>query len=222
MIEYVTVHNDSAAISSAWDFAGASRGNTDNGRAYVTVSASGDDLIVSVYSDAKRSALVAQGTLVSATSGAVTLAEQNQSGLSGAVSLADGAANPGIDIDIFYACDADVTARQTGVAAFLTGGQFTGETGFALPARHAKQVVDSLLEVRGLQGKRFDGLSALAEVSTLYALFFIYDHLSERGDDSASDLAHRFRRQAREALPRVRLVIDGITHAPFISRIFRA
>ena len=62
----------------------------------------------------------------------------------------------------------------------------------------------------------------LAEPASRYALFFIYDYLSTRADDAAAQLAAHWRREARLALPRVRLSLAGEATTPFVPRIQRS
>lgn len=75
---------DEEADCSAWAFAGV----TDNVSLYVAITTFGGDAIVSVYSDAAMESLVAQGAEVGNNGGAVVLAEQNTSGISGTMTLA--------------------------------------------------------------------------------------------------------------------------------------
>ena len=221
MLEYVTTHNDPDCVFSRWLLDGAGRDNTDNGRAYTRISEAGGDYTVSVYSDADRNALVAQGTLSGATTGNVTLAEQNSSGMSGSVRLRE-ARSFDATIDLFYADAADLTALQKDITGFLIGGEFGGRAGFADPLARAKRVIDALMNARFPAGWRADDLQPLADATARYALFFIYDHLSSRADDSAAQLAAAWRRNARRVLPLIRISISGETFVPFTTRIERA
>ncbi len=80
--------NDNANQLDNWSFDGALKGsNTDaDGKVYISLSDSGGTRTVSVYKDAGRTQLVAQGQR--AGDGEVTLSEQNSSGLSGTVDVA--------------------------------------------------------------------------------------------------------------------------------------
>ena len=221
MLEYVTTHGDPDNVFSAWLLDGAARANSDNGRLYTRITPAGDDTTVSLFRDADRTLLVADGTLVGGNTGQITLVEQNSSGLGGGVSVQ--AATPfEAEIDVFYADDNDVSALQKDVGGFLDNGGFAGRPGFAEPLARAKRVVDALLNARLAQAWRADELSPLADAAARYALFFIYDHLSTRPDDPAAALAAHWRREARLALPLINLSINGEPVSPFTSRVTRA
>ncbi|MBZ0135667.1 MAG: hypothetical protein K8I27_04785 [Planctomycetes bacterium] len=220
MLEYVTTHDDPYGVFSRWLIDGAKRANTDHGRLYPRVTQSGGDTTVSLYRDAARTQLVADGTINGAT-GEISLVQQGSSGLSGSVELTS-AVPFDVTIDVFYADDDDVTVRQKDVAGFLDGGEFAGRPGFAEPLARAKRVIDVLLNARCPQGWRADVLSPLADACATYALFFIYDHLSTRPDDPAAALATHWRREARLALPLIRLSVASETLSPFTSRVTRA
>lgn len=221
MLEYVTTHDDAGGIFSRWQLAGANRGNTDHGRAYVKLAESAGDFTVSLYSDPGRSQLMARGTLNGDTDGDVTLNEQNLSGLSGSVHLS-GASTVKAAIDIFYADDADVTGLQKDIAEFINAGQFAGAPGFSDPLARAKRVIDALMNARFPAGWRADDLQPLAEATARYALFFIHDHLSTRPDDPSAYLAAHWRHEARLVLPQIGLSLNGVRAVPFDSRITRA
>jgi hypothetical protein len=218
MLEYVTTHDDPAGAFARWVIDGADRVNTDNGRLYARLAEDGD-ITVSLYRDAVRLQLVAQGTREG--TGELTLNEQNDSGLSGSVHINHAAAGDAT-LDVFYAADGDITALQGEVAAFLVDGAFAGRPGFAEPLARAKRVMDALLNARYPEGWRADDLTPLADATARYALFFIYEHLSTRADDPAGQLAAHWRREARLALPRVRLLLNGHPTTPFIPRVVRA
>lgn len=220
MLEYATTHDDPHGVFTRWTLDGAVRANTDHGRLYARVTQPGGDTTVSLYSDAARTQLVADGT-ISGDTAPVTLTQQNSSGLSGSVEVT-GAVQFDPTVDVFYADDDDVTALQKDVSGFLDGGEFAARPGFAEPLARAKRVVDALLAGRFPQGWRADALSPLADACARYALFFIYDHLSTRPDDPAAALALHWRREARLALPLIRLSINGETLSPFTSRVTRA
>lgn len=87
----ITEANDGGTALSTWVLAGVRPGfNTDSAwKIYVTLTdetPGAGEARVSLYSDAARTALVAQGS--AANNNTVTLAEQNNSGLSGTVALA--------------------------------------------------------------------------------------------------------------------------------------
>jgi hypothetical protein len=217
MLEYVTTHG--APFLSHWDVHGATRDNTDNGRCWVRVTEDGGDFTVTLYRDAERTEPIAAGTLASDT-GELSLVAQNDSGLTGTVRLT-GAVPADAIIDVFYACDADLLARQADITAFLKGGNFAGREGFSEPCLRAKRVLDALLDARIGPGWIADDLQPLAETTALYALSFLYDHLSTRADDPASQLATRWRHKAREALPRIRLSLGGCEEQLFEPRLIR-
>ncbi|MCA8912027.1 MAG: hypothetical protein KDB82_09995 [Planctomycetes bacterium] len=220
MLEYATTHDDPNGALSRWVLDAARRANSDDGRLYARVSEAGGDYTVSLYSDAARTQLVARGS-ITGDSGDVILTEQNSSGLSGSMRLRNATALDAV-VDAFYADDDDLTALQKEVASFLINGEFAGRPGFAEPLARAKRVMDALLNARYPQGWRADSLAPLAEPASRYALFFIYDYLSTRADDAAAQLAAHWRREARLALPRVRLSLAGEATTPFVPRIQRS
>jgi hypothetical protein len=217
MLEYVTTHG--APFLSHWDIHGANRDNTDNGRCWVRVAEAGGEFSVTLYRDAERTEPVADSTL-EAASGELSLGEKNESGLTGTVRLT-GAVPADALIDIFYACDADLLARQADITAFLKDGNFAGREGFSDPCLRAKRVLDALLEARIGAGYIADDLQPLAETTALYALSFLYDYLSTRADDPASQLATSWRHKARQALPRIRLSLGGCQEQLFEPRLIR-
>lgn len=221
MLEYVTTHDDPSGVFSRWVLDGASRANTDHGRLYTRITQGSGTSTVSLFRDTAHTQPVAEGTLNGSVSGKVALAEQNSSGLSGSVEL-DGATPLNASIDVFYAADDDLTALQKSVSEFIEAGEFAGRPGFAEPLARAKRVMDALLNSRFPRGWRTDSLAPLSEATARYALFFIYDHLSTRPDDPGAGLARHWRREARLALPQIRLSVAGETTSPFISRVTRA
>lgn len=220
MLEYVTTHDDPQGVFSRWVLDGADRGNTDHGRLYTRVTEAGGDFTVSLFSDAARSALVAQGALDDDT-GDVSLTAQNASGLSGSVRITDATTFEAV-IDAFYADDDDMAALHKGIDAFLIAGEFANRPGFADPLARAKRVMDALLNARLPRGRRADSLQPLADATARYALFFLYDHLSSRADDPSSHLAMRWRREARVMLPHIRLSLGGQLVQPFTAQILRS
>lgn len=215
MPTYITIRD--LPGTSRWHFDGASRDNTEHGRLYVTITEAAGLFTVSAFADAGLARLVAQGT----GAAAVTLAAANDSGLTGSVLLDESAPASG-ELDLFYACDADLTARHTGIEAFLHEGTFAGRAGFAEPCAQAKLVLDALLNARLGSGWRVDDLQALAPLAASYALSFLYDFLSTQPDDAAFALSRRFRADAREALGQLRLSVNGHTLRPFEPRVLRA
>ena len=220
MLEYVTTHDDPDATLTRWVIDGASRDNTDHGRLYVRI-AQDADTTVSLYRDAARSLLVAEGTLVGDDTGEVTFTEENASGLSGSVEFQFASAMDAT-LDAFYADDADVLALQKCVEDFLYEGQFADRPGFADPLARAKRVMDVLLNARLPRGWRADSNQPLADATARFALFFIYDRLSSRDDDPSADRARHWRLEARAALAQIQLSIDGCLVRPFTPRIERA
>lgn len=219
MLDYVTIHGDNAA-TSRWRFWGASRSNTHDGRLYVALTQNMGDTTVSVYRDAARSLLVAQGTLAGVT-GQAALSAQNASGLSGSVELLN--APPGtLELDVFYACGDDLAQAQGEIARFLNAGVFAGEQGFTAPCARAKRMLDALLASRGYRGRRFDSLTPLAEPAMHYALAFIYENLTQKEREPAEWQANRHRALAQAALAGVELAIDGQCFFPFTPRVTRA
>lgn len=219
MLDYVTIHGGNGA-TSRWRFSGASRSNTDDGRVYVAHTQAMGDTTVSVYRDAARSQLVAQGTLAGAT-GQLSLNAQNASGLSGSVELLN-AAPCDIELDVFHACGDDLAGAQGEIARFLNAGVFAGEQGFTAPCAWAKRMLDALLASRGYRGKRFDSLTPLCEPALHYALAFIYENLTQKEREPAEWQANRHRALARAALAGVELAINGQCFFPFTPRVTRA
>jgi len=199
-------------VFSRWVRDGAGRANTDHGRLYTRVSEAAGNFTVSLFSDAARTQLMAQGTL-DADTGDVSL--------SGSVRTTDATPFEAV-IDAFYADDDDLAALHKGISAFLANGQFANRPGFADPLARAKRVLDALLNARFPQGWRADSLQPLADATARYALFFLYDHLSSRADDPSAYLAARWRREARLSLPRVRLSLAGQVVQPFTAQILRS
>lgn len=215
MLAYITIRD--LPGTSLWRFDGASRDNTDHGRLYVTITEAAGVFTVSAFADVGLSRLVAQGT----GTAAITLAAASDSGLTGSVLLADAAPATG-ELDVFYACDADLLARHTGIEAFLHEDNFAGRAGFAEPCAQAKLVLDALLNARLGSGWRVDDLQALALVAASYALSFLYDFLSTQPGDAAFALSRRFRADARQALGQLQLGVSGHTVRPFEPRVLRA
>jgi len=92
------------------------------------------DAVVSLYSDAAKTALVAQGTETTrSTGGSVTLAEQNSSGLSGTMTVADACTNDTFTVDIedyHDRYDADVDGAAANIVGIDNGlSQDSTETG---------------------------------------------------------------------------------------------
>lgn len=216
MLEYVTARGTPAL--ARWNISGAGRGNTSDGRLWFVLAQDGSDCALTLFRDQPCTLAVASGAR--SGPGALALAALNDSGLSGSVELAAAAQGRG-ELDVFYACDADLTALARDVEAHLSGGQFAGGPGFLVPCAGAKRVLDALLRARLGPGFVPDSLAPLAEVASLYALSFLYEWLAARPDDAASTLAGHFRARARAALPGLRLPCNGQWIAPFASRLAR-
>ncbi|MCC6573286.1 MAG: hypothetical protein IT462_05785 [Planctomycetes bacterium] len=221
MLDYVTIHGDPDGRTQRWDFSGATRANTDHGRLYASIEADGGDLVVSVYKDAARAALVAQGTLEGAATGAVALTAQNASGLTGTAVLSAAAPTVAIELDVFYACDEDLAQIQGELSGFLVSGNFAGQPGFKAATTNAKREFDSWLAARGLAGTRFDGLQPLADVCAFLALAVVYRNLSRRSDDVATAFALAHDAQARKRLAALRVNVAGVSTTPFASILAR-
>lgn len=216
-LDYVTQHG--ALPLERWNFTGADRDNTDHGRLWAALARDGDDFTLTLFRDALRTQAVASGARTGP--GALTLEPAGDSGLSGSVELA--ASGEGTaELDVFYACDADLVARHADVAAYLVGGSFAGAPGFSGPCARAKRVLDALLAARIGPGFRADSLQPMAEAAAGFALGFVYEWLSTRPDDPAHHLARRFVIGAREALPAIALRRDAELVIPFSARIQRA
>lgn len=213
MIEYVTTHG--VPFLSHWDINGATRENTDNGRCWLEVNAAP---ALTLYRDPARQLAVATATLEPP---GAELTPVNDSGLSGTLRVTQAHAALGV-IDIFYAADDDLLARQAGIAQFLEDGAFAGREGFSEPCLRAKRVIDALLSARLGPGVILDELAPLCEPAACYALQFMFDYLSARADDAAAQLSLRWRNAAREALVRVRVKAGDIEIKPFEPRLLRA
>lgn len=204
---------------TSWTFAGASRDNTDHGRVWAALARAGDDFTLTLFRDALRTQAVASGARTGP--GAITLDESNDSGRSGSVELA--ASGEGTaELDVFYACDADLVARHADVAAYLVEGNFAGAPGFSGPCARAKRVLDAMLAGRVGLDFRAESLTPLAHAATDYALAFVYQWLSTRPDDPAHHLALRFADSARQELSAIRLQRGAEVIIPFTARVTRA
>jgi hypothetical protein len=209
MQNYITQRGNAAADN--WSFTGANRANTDNGRAWVRVTNAGDDFTVTVYRDELLMHEVAAGTREGA--GPVVLAALNDSGLSGSVELAAPQVGSA-ELDIFYACEDDLSARHSGAAE-------QGATRLREAIARAKRSLDTMLGARLGGGFRPESLEPLAVIATDLALSFLYEGLSERPDDPARDLTRRFFASAMAALPALRLARGCELVTPFAGRIDR-
>jgi len=149
---HVMEFNEAADKLSAWTFAGVDYGvNTDeDGFLYVTLTdenPGAGQALVSVYSDAARSALVAQG---SAADGATaTLDAQNSSGLTGTVLLGTVAAT-NADIEILVVRDFPM-----GLVLTLNDDQYDAD------AMGAARAADA--QIIGLLNQAMDRNKAAAE-----------------------------------------------------------
>jgi len=99
-----TDDGDEADERTVWGFTAYTGSNTLTTNAgqvlYVTITGT-TDAVVSVYDDAAKTSKVAEGTESTRSTGsAVTLAEENSSGLSGTVTLADGCTNDDFTVTI--------------------------------------------------------------------------------------------------------------------------
>ena len=83
---------------TTWVIAGANVANTDQGELYVTLADTLGTRTVSLYVDAARTTLVAEGTL--AGDGAVALAERSGSGITGSVAVAYAADDSSITVKV--------------------------------------------------------------------------------------------------------------------------
>lgn len=216
-LEFVTQHG--ALPLAGWSFAGASRDNTDHGRLWANLARDGDDFTLTLFRDALRTRTVADGARTGP--GVITLEAANDSGLAGAVDLlveGEGTA----ELDVFYACDADLVARHADVSALLVEGNFAGQPGFSLPCARAKRVLDAMIYNRMGPGFRAESLQPLAHAATDYALAFLYDWLNTRPDDPARHLARHFIESARRSLDAIVLQRGAEVITPFAARIERA
>lgn len=116
--------NDTRSQLSGLALTGFSRENTDELRLYASVLLDQANYSVTLYKAASRSAasVVASGTIAQA-SGRVTLAQQNQSGVSGSVQLDYTADDGGIEFVLGYAALADLKIYETTIDQLLPEGQ---------------------------------------------------------------------------------------------------
>ncbi len=139
--------NEGADVLSLWTFVGAERGNntSEGGRLFVNLNdetPGAGQAQVQVYSDSAKTALVAQGD--AADGATVTLAEQNNSGLTGTVLLGTVAAS---DTDIVLLIDIDEQLK--GERAF---GISDGST--AAKRKYQDMLVTIEAAIRGLTNAR--------------------------------------------------------------------
>lgn len=112
---FVTV-GDATPITEAWRFDGFNDENTDRGRVYFVTANVGGEVQFSGYSDRDKTALVVQGQ--AAVGSRATLAEQNNSGLSGSVKvLANAVEN--ITVFVALATQKDLERREDRVSGLL-------------------------------------------------------------------------------------------------------
>ncbi|MCF6228231.1 MAG: hypothetical protein L3J82_06145 [Planctomycetes bacterium] len=222
MLEYITVWDDENTTDD-WQIIGANRSNTDHGRLYIDVSIAAGDVTLILYKDADLLLAVASGTLAGEITGTLNLIEQNSSGLTGAVRLTG--AKPLADsfLDVFYADDDDVTARHPAVNDLLIDGKFNGQQGFTEPLARAKRTIDSILESCCTEDTEpLINLQQLADVCALYALYFIFDAFATDGNSAASQLAARFRWQARHTFFEIKVQTSSGVYSPLNAFVVRS
>jgi len=112
---FVTV-GDSFPSTEAWRLAGFTDENTDRGRLHATFTVVGGELQVSLYSDRDKANLVAQGQ--AATNARATLAEMNDSGISGSVFITNVNAD-NIVVFVALATDLDIERRDDRIRGLL-------------------------------------------------------------------------------------------------------
>lgn len=117
---------DGNPVAEAWRMDGFDDENTDRGRLYVTTVAVGATLRFDLFSDRDELNLVAQGA---ATAGArATLAEQNNSGLSGSVWCLTVQADS-LTLFVALATDKDIERRDDRIGGLL--GESPAELNFS-------------------------------------------------------------------------------------------
>lgn len=108
---------DREGVLNAWRFTGYDDSNTDRGRLYVTTTAAGGTITVSVYKDLERTLKVAEGS--GSALSRITLAEQNSSGISGSVYAETVNALATITIYLSVVSDRDLEKRDERISGLL-------------------------------------------------------------------------------------------------------
>lgn len=220
MLEYITVWD--ADCTDDWQLIGTNRSNTDNGRLYLDVSIASGNTLVTLFKDSDTTIAIAAGTLTGNTSGALTLAQQNGSGISGSLTVKNAQPVIGSFLDVFYADDDDVTARHPDVNALLINGQFNGQLGFAEPLARAKRTIDNILDSCCTEDtEALVDLQQLADVCALYALYFIFQAFATDEKSPANQLAKRFRRDARHTFFEIKVQTPTRVFHPLSAFVVR-
>ncbi len=216
MLDYVT--SRSSMRLAHWNITGGHRGNTSDGRLWFALTQSGSNFELTLFRDDQHGLAVASG--VGAAPGTLVLSAVNDSGIAGSVEIVQPQTGDG-ELDVFYACDADLMELARDLPQQQVDGNFAGGPGFSVPCARAKRLMDALLWARLGPDFRADCLAPLAPAASLFALSFLYEWLAARADDAATALAAHFASRARDALPGLRLQSNGHCLAPFASRLTR-
>ncbi len=139
--------NEGANVVSAWTFVGARRGDncSEGGRLFIKLNdetPGAAQAQIQVYSDSARTALVAQGD--AADGAAVTLAEQNNSGLSGTALLGTVAAS---NLTIELLLDLDEELKGTRAFGISDGSTAAGRS-FKITLASIESTLRSLVSAR--------------------------------------------------------------------------
>jgi len=151
-METYTIIDDKASQTKNWTLTGYSRENTDSGTLYTKLYQSAGNYCLELYSDAERTSenLVAQGNIAN-SKGKLTLAEANNSGLSGEVQI-DYSQDAEFKLVAFYACYEDLSEVERNLDALLDeNGKIAGRPRFEIFLEHAKKLIDVHVEVRFLR-----------------------------------------------------------------------
>lgn len=139
--------------------------NTDEeGLLYVSIVANGPNWDVNVWSDSARSALVAKGTTTGALPETITLAEQNNSGMTGAVTVAAG-----------VAADSDIWLRPKVGLLKQADDMLIDDT---LDSYLKADMMSALMDVLGYIGS---AISRVESFTTIYLMPYVAGKIDAQG-----------------------------------------
>ena len=144
-METFTIVDDSQ--TSNWELSGYSDKNTCKGVSFAKIYEDSGSYYVALYKDSERSSLVANGS-IGVTKGAVTLAAQNSSGLTGSVTL-DYTGNTEFELITFYACYEDLCSFERNMSnLFDENSKIADRIRFESFVEQGKRLIDSHLATR--------------------------------------------------------------------------
>lgn len=207
-METYTVIGDESNQTSAWQLTGYSNDNTDKGIVYAKIYEDSGNYYVSVYSEdsMETASLVAEGSIATAK-GAVTLLEQNSSGLTGSVKIAY-TQDAQLAIIVFYACYEDLCEVERNLNQYLTDGIIANRKRFESFIEHGKRLIDVHIEVLFLRSgfsnpptrENIADASSLKVPAIYAALSSLYWFLKEDFNDSYFKLALEYERKLENRL----------------------